>query len=263
MRHTIVLDLDETLVHSVDDMSILTDLGILSNPKYLDLRSRIFTLKLDNVLTKPGSGSVHEMWGIIRPHTRDFLIFCFRYFNVVVWTAGQRKYALAIVKILFKDIGWPHQILSREDCSQIRNLDDGYYKPLRRILGFNPPKLVDNESQAFDDRGLNHILIVDDRKKNFTLCNPRNGIRIPPFEPDLDIESLRQEDTSLLKLINFLSRPEVILSPDVRTLNKNNIFTPNLFDISPIRYQGRTPIGDRYRSPARKEVEYYLIPTKG
>ena len=54
-NHSIVLDIDETLVHTMDDHSILNQLGILTNPHLMDLRKRTYKLLLEDVLTKRGA----------------------------------------------------------------------------------------------------------------------------------------------------------------------------------------------------------------
>ena len=44
-------------------------------------------MRLVDVSTEPGEGEVTELAGIYRPYMREFLDFCFKYFdNVIIWT---------------------------------------------------------------------------------------------------------------------------------------------------------------------------------
>lgn len=287
-KHVIVLDLDETLVHSIDDMEYLHELELLNNPRYLNLRPRLFTLRLDNIMSKPGSGVVHEMWGTTRPYLKEFLKFCFTYFSqVIVWSAGKPGYVHEVVRKIFKDLRMPDRILTSEDCVYpYGKKDEPSYKPLRKIIG--APISV---NQPLDDRGLQHIFILDDRKTTFSVCNPRNGILIPQYDAE-DPESIMEDDTTFLQLMDWFRQPEVMTSNDVRRLNKRYIFNkPSFSRLPPIRFRNNPFSSPRFfdtqeehfpegvcsladYSKALKarssdleedeedEDEYYLIPTR-
>ena len=100
----IVLDLDETLVHSNSqpDINLLKELKLITDPQNMDLRNRVYKITMDDVVSKRGAGDKTEMWGIFRPGVRQFLIDCFTYFKIViVWSAGRRNYVHTIVDKLF------------------------------------------------------------------------------------------------------------------------------------------------------------------
>lgn len=212
----IVLDLDETLVHSnLETIDELIELGIFSDPKLMDLRKRIYKITMDDVVHDKGYGDKTEMWGIVRPHVKEFLIMCFSYFKIVaVWSAGKNKYVHSIVDYLFKDIRRPHVIYTYDDCENINSTDKTLIKPLSKMIN-NVPGL---------DRymSLDNTFIVDDRLSTFKSINPSNGILIPPYEPEFTIESMRKDDLALKQLINWLMHTRY---ENVEKLDKTHIFT--------------------------------------
>jgi TFIIF-interacting CTD phosphatase-like protein len=214
----IVLDLDETLVHSHSDPNIdfLKELKIYSDPSLLDIRERTYRISMDDVVHKKGTGDKTEMWGVIRPHVREFLIACFNYFKIVIiWSAGRKNYVNAIVDYLFRDLKYPAIVWNFNDLE--RSSDGMYIKPLEKLI-----QKVPGLSKYMS---LENTFIVDDRVTVFQEPNPKNGIEIPPYKPDLKkIRSLRSDDTALSQLVNWFHKPEVKNSKDVRELDKSKIF---------------------------------------
>jgi len=211
-KHSIVIDIDETLVYSILDtvspIVTLNHLGIYNNPKVLDLRSRIYFI-LDK---HPLVDELPILWGIKRPGTEEFLKFCFEYFqNVIIWSAGNYFYIKSMVDILFIDTYAPSLVWSYDKCVIFK---DTYHKPLKLLINENPNLNLSIE----------HTFILDDRIDNF-IDNPYNGILIPKYNPELTIEGLRKNDSSLIKLIEWFKTPEVINSYDIRLLDKSSIFT--------------------------------------
>lgn len=210
---TIVLDLDETLVSTQEEenMQDLFELKILADPRNMVLRSRTYHLMLDDMgVGREGSGTRNEMWGITRPYTHEFLLFCFSYFkNVVVWSAGQKDYVHALVDYLFKDFPQPHLILTRDDTK--KGSDGNPYKPLRYVY------------ERLPDANATNTLHLDDWDLTYR-DNKQNGVHIPKYSPDLNIKAMVKDDVALLQFMNWLQLPEVIASNDVRTLDKSKIF---------------------------------------
>lgn len=216
----IVLDMDETLVHScvekkVDPMDALYNLKIYTDPGLLDIRSRCYKINMEDVWSKRGSGEKIEMWGIMRPHLKEFLHFCFNYFRIVIiWSAGQKNYVHPIVNHLFLDLKPPHVIYTFDD---LEKLNDGtYIKPL--------DKLITKYPGLNKYMNLSNTFIVDDRETVYESCNPGNGILIPGYKPSFTVSDLRGKDDNLLKLMSWLQKKEVVDSTDVRTLDKTKIF---------------------------------------
>ena len=212
-KHSIVLDLDETLVHSCENMDKLKNLAIYTDPTLLDLRSRIFRLALDDMFVEPGAGVRTSLWGVTRPYLTQFLSFCFAYFDVVaIWSAGQPKYVAAVVDAIFRDVRPPHIVYDYDDCIMDNN------DPKKPLI-----KMILTEEDLGDYMSLAHTFVLDDRETTFSQ-NPDNGIIIPAYVPEATIEAIREEDRSLQQLMIWLMRAEVMQAEDIRTLDKTEIF---------------------------------------
>jgi hypothetical protein len=218
----IVLDLDETLVHSNYDINNLKKLNIMTDPDLIDLRQRIYQICMDDVTTDKGSGIKTVMWGLVRPHAREFLLYCFAYFKcVIVWSAGKRKYVDTIVDYLFKDMRRPIVVYSYDECEKLSN--NMLVKPFS--------KMIKNVSGLDKYMNLSNSFMIDDRDtvyRGYEGDNPYNGIQIPPYKPDFNIQSMRADDIALKQLMIWLNQSEVMNSSDVRTLDKSKIFSINV-----------------------------------
>lgn len=213
----IVLDLDETLVHSSPEgnIELLKELEIFSDPKNYDLRERVYKITMEDVVHKKGTGDKTQMWGVFRPHFREFLIFCFTYFKlVIVWSAGRKNYVHTIVDQLFLELPRPHVIFTYDDLEKLQN--NTLIKPLNKLVRTIPGM---NKHMS-----LENSFIIDDRLTVFQEPNPHNGIQIPPYKPNFNLTSLRENDERLKQLIAWFKRPEVMNSRDVRKLDKSRIF---------------------------------------
>ncbi len=203
----IILDLDETLVHSSEDYLALMALQPFKDPSMLDLRARMYNLSLAGYDKPP------TIWGVTRPYTEEFLLFCFGYFSkVCVWSAGSPEYVRSIVEHIFPAGYKPHAVYTKNHCHYTQ--DNVLFKPIERMINDEGWQ----KSLRFDN-----TLFVDDRDLAF-IKNPDNGIVIPPYEPNGDYESYVEDDQTLLALMNWLMQPEVIRSSDVRLLDKTRIF---------------------------------------
>ena len=213
----IVLDLDQTLIATQDNIEQLHEKKILTDPKLLELRNRVYYISIED-LEKPGIGSKYDFWGITRPHIKEFLIFCFSYFKIVaVWSAGKRPYVEAIVDYIFKDLPPPHIIFTYDDISMSK---DGH---VEKFL----TKMIDSSPDLKANMSLKNTYALDDNVMTF-YHNHNNGILIPAYEPSLSINALSRDDPTLLQLKYWLLLPEVANSKDVTTLDKNKIFSTSL-----------------------------------
>jgi hypothetical protein len=213
----LVLDLDETLVHSIaikgdeaEGLKAAERIGVYTKPAYKDIMARSYRIKLNDPTTPKGTGVIYGCWGVTRPHALDFLRFAFRYFKaVIIWSAGVTEYVDEICRLLSRDLR-PFDILyTRDDCVMEGEICT---KPLAKLIKNHP---------EFGD--LNNILIVDD-KLDGCLDNPDNAIIIPPYRPKATVSSIRSDDDMLVRLQAWFETDEVINANDVRTLDKSNIF---------------------------------------
>ena len=207
-KRCIILDLDETLVHSSEDYRTFKQLRPFNNPALLDLRRRMYNFSLI------GYDKAPTVWGVTRPYVQDFLIFCFSYFTkVCVWSAGSPEYVKKIVEHIFPPGYEPHAVYSRNQCHYAQNGE--LFKPIHKMT----------EQEGWEDvLRLDNTLFIDDRPQAF-YKNPKNGIVIPVYEPEDEIASFTQDDHCLVDIMQWLVLPEVLEAEDVRLLDKSRIFT--------------------------------------
>lgn len=210
MKKYIVLDLDSTLVNTFPDLDVLDKLNVYTDYSNFELRKRMYTIDLYDVIDDPGTGTYTRMCGVFRPGWQRFHDFIFKHYEIIVWSAGQPRYVDAIVNKLFINPKFqPQTVYTSDNCQ-----DDEFeniYKPLEILI------------KNYNNLTIENILAVDDREDTFS-HNVKNGILIPAYSPDQTRESILQYDDTLLKLELWLTNNDVSNCKDVRKLNKKNIF---------------------------------------
>jgi len=197
----IILDVDETLIHSMDMAEYKME-HFLDNPK---LCQSIFITHMNL------KDARYDLWAYKRPHLQEFLTFCFSYFKIVaVWSAGEYDYVHSVVNHIFKRIRRPHLIFTRPDCKQEKELTKPIIEMINQVPGLS------------EYMNLANTVIIDDRDTNF-LPNPYNGILIPAFSPKGLL--LELDDDHLLHLIKWFKQRVVRDCKDIRALAKDKIFT--------------------------------------
>jgi len=198
----IILDLDETLVHTMDVRLPTGKEGRLLTEKYKDKLYIIDTVTVNNT----NQIKYEKLWGLTRPGLNEFMNFCFNNFNyVIIWSAGTERYVKDTVNRTLCDLKCPRYVFTQKDCYAD---EEGYLSKPISYLKSNNPELIGLD--------LNNTLLIDDRKSNFE-SEPHNGIQIPEFNPD-------KEDIALYDLIKWFKSNDFRRSIDVRTLNKKSIF---------------------------------------
>ena len=185
-RKTLILDMDETLTHT---------------PK-TEENSQI-SLKISN-----------DSWLFLktRPYLQEFLQFVSEEFEVVIFTASQKKYADIILNYLDPENKLIHYRLYREHCYCYK----GQYIKDIRILGI---------------RELKNIIIVDNLPTSFVL-QIENGIKISSWSGDT-------KDTQLKQLIDYLKILKI--SRDVRTINRNTFGIHNMINEELMKRRPKLP----------------------
>lgn len=162
-KHTLVLDIDETLLHTVHQ------------ERHPEVRH------LDNYHV------------LLRPHVGPFLKEVHGLFEVVLWTAGVATYGGAMTNLLEKAAGLPPSDYynaetlwasldpsKKEPASPKSNNDHVHWYLLTRSQ-----TLVSHSWMKFipiigrDERS---VIMIDDNVRSFPLT-PRSGIRVPAFDP--------------------------------------------------------------------------------
>lgn len=135
MKPTLVLDLDETLVHSTR--------AVASPPSAGDT----LTVAVEGVLYSVAK----------RPHVDEFLSMVSQWFNLVVFTASLKAYADPVVDLLGPPLISARRMY-RSACT--KRHDGGYIKDLD-LLGIPSNKVVvlDNSPVSFSNHRDNAILI--------------------------------------------------------------------------------------------------------
>lgn len=203
----IVLDLDETLVHTENNDGEMK--AILSNPDYEGIKDRVYKLEFESA---SNSGNT-VMWGVKRPHLDEFIKFCFDYFEIVaIWSAGHRKYVDAVVANIFSPDQLPHLVYCHDHVS--RTSDGDYHKPLTTMISDPDTLELMSESNTY---------FVDDRRANFREIGKGNAIVVPPYSPGT-ADAAANDDDILPKIMKWLVTAPVPESDDVRDLDKDDIF---------------------------------------
>lgn len=151
----IILDLDETLIHTV---------AITQGYSPQRAKENDFHFNIDG----------QYYWVKRRPGLNLFLEFVFKYFNVGIWTAGDREYAKQICKNILNrnQLRRIKFIYSRQFCHlDVSSKPAMFTKPLVRIFDLYPTFKSSN------------TLIIDNTY-NVMKFNPQNGVHIPDFTGD-------------------------------------------------------------------------------
>lgn len=173
MKKLLILDLDETLISTTNNKPLSYD----------------FSFVLQNLI----------YYVNIRPNLNIFIDFCFKYFNLAIWSAGDEEYVNEIIKYIFKNR--QNQLLfiwSKKKCTQIIKTYNFYNQNV--ILIKNLKKIWRKKSFNFDKT---NTLIIDDTPYTY-IKNYGNAIRIKNFEiyNEKDTEFDRVKDI-LLKCIDI------------------------------------------------------------
>lgn len=226
----IIFDLDQCVLQSRAENKEL-EAKILSDPSLLAIRSRFYQINIPDYRMEKGSGTRLHMWGVTRPHFREFLLFCRSYFDCIcVWSAGTADYVNAIVSEIFDDVRKPDLVFTRDDIVYVDSKN--YHKPIQKILSH--PSIADRVD-------ISHAFFVDDMADNF-ITSPGNGVVIPGYEPAPTVSSLLSDDICFLQLKNWLLSPKVAQCDDVRTLDKTSIFTTSVIRLTPTLTYNKDPV---------------------
>ena len=144
-KKLLILDIDETLVHSDLDFS---------------LKDKI--QKYDTILHFDSEEEKNiPLPLLIRPGTKNFLDYAVEEFNLIVFTASDKQYADAIIDYLEKDKKYFKMRLYRDHCLFI---EPGLYiKDLRIFSDFQKMEdiiILDNSLFSFANQLNNGILIT-------------------------------------------------------------------------------------------------------
>lgn len=154
MKQNLVIDLDETLIHTFRNRETFDSY----QPQYGEIKYNL-----------------DDIFGVKRPNVDSFLAWCAgNYENIGVWSAGEYEYVNIIVDLLFTGRK-PTFIWSWDDCDIYHDKSGNviYNKPLEFVYDLYP-----------EFTPLNTIFIDDASHSN--ICNAGNMITIKHYNPEID-----------------------------------------------------------------------------
>ena len=143
-KKTLILDLDETLVHS----------------SFVPFENN------DIVLNVEFEGMIYNIYVLIRPGAIDFIKKVAKLYEVIIFTASISKYALPLIDILDSDKNIQYK-LTREHCTFLNGI---YIKELKKLnRDLNDLIILDNSPLAYSfdiDNGLPIKAWYEDKNDN-------------------------------------------------------------------------------------------------
>lgn len=180
-KSSIVLDLDETLVHSMDGMEVWHQLNL--DP---ELAPRLRVVEMHDVVTPKGTGLEEKMWLVMRPHLHEFLTEIRKRFDyVIVWSAGKYEYVHDLVTRIFPYE--PDHIFTSND---IYNKEGFGCKPFSTV------------QEKFPDIDVNRSVVIDDKYHTFWY-NPGIGLLIPEYDPGPTKREILEDDNTLTNILEL------------------------------------------------------------
>jgi len=126
MYKLIILDIDETLIHSTyEKLNRKPDIYYKNRGVYL------------------------------RPGLSKFIQFCFDNFDVAIWTSAKAEYAKYVLKRTVENFSNFKFILTRANCDK-EYVSNGFFKEIRYI----------KDLRKIEDYKLENILMIDDTPQN-------------------------------------------------------------------------------------------------
>lgn len=178
-KKLILLDLDNTLICAEDLASVRDE------SKMVKAREKFRTVRMEDYY------DIFE-----RPHLQEFLDYLFEHFNVGVWTASSKDYAIFIVKNFIIQPENKVRLDRKIElflCSHHCNVSKKHFKGITKDL-----KLI---SDKWNLVPLKDIILIDDLE-NLAEHQPNNVVNIKPFFYD---KEEAYEDKELVKIKDILS----------------------------------------------------------
>ncbi len=195
----VVLDLDETLVHTNMDCT-------------------------KNFATTPDY-QVEEDCGYFRPHLREFLEHVFAKYDVCIWTAANKEYADTVLRAMLKQEqvgGYASKYIKRvkplvklgRKLERLVMVDD---KPESFLLnlenGILAPAFKNPDLQSNDDYLLRLAKLLDELSEHPDVRRSAKCVEVEHFSPD----KLETSETKHDELCSDLSLQEVLLQSNLET----------------------------------------------
>lgn len=109
-----------------------------------------------------------------RPHLQEFLDYAFKNFNVTIWTAASKDYALFIIEKI---------VLNKRPERKLDFIFFSYHCDLsKKSKKYSKELCMIWDVHKISGYSKNNTVIIDDYKSDVHKCQPNNCIIAPPFE---------------------------------------------------------------------------------
>jgi RNA polymerase II subunit A small phosphatase-like protein len=194
MKGLLILDLDETLIHSEEFP-----------------RTKESKEKFDFKVHCEGD----DYWFMTkkRPFLKEFIEYIFNNFDIGIWTASTRDYASLVLKNIGIDESKLKFFYTRENCTLRLDYNTNSYYGIKNLQKLKKRSWAKPYTTKVGQmRELDRVLIVDDIVDT-AVNNYSNLVLIKPFY-------FNEDDTELLKLISYLQK--IKDEPNWRRIDKRN-----------------------------------------
>lgn len=190
-KECLILDLDETLIHSISKEEMK---GMNKKDKQALLKFK--THNMDDYYTV-----------VERPGLQQFLDYIFKKFNVSIWTAASKDYALFVIENIIaikpdRKIDW---IMFSYHCDMSKKEKKGS-KDLNMLW----------DTLKLNKCSKDNTVILDDHPDVYKL-QKENCINIPPFDTD---GSIFNNDIILFYLVEQFKKYNGAITKHVKTINE-------------------------------------------
>ena len=194
-KKTLILDLDETLVHS--SFTPFEKNDIVLNVDFEGVIYNIYVLVFEGV--------IYNIYVLVRPEAELFIKTVAKFYELVIFTASISKYASPLLDILDKEKNIKYR-LYRDQCTFINGI---YIKDLKKC-----------------NRSLKDLIIVDNSPIAYTFDSD-NGLPIKTWIEDPDDRELMK----LVPILEFLSKTKDVRKFIDQFVYNNKILYEEAFEI--------------------------------
>jgi len=184
-KGNLIVDLDQTLISAEASEEL--------NFKKYTVKSKLF--RSDDM---DGYYMVYS-----RPHLQEFLDYAFKNFNVTIWTAASKDYALFIIEKI---------ILNNQPERKLDFIFFSYHCDLsKKKKKYSKELCMIWDIHNLPGYSANNTVIIDDYKEDVHKCQPNNCIIAPLFE---FTKEGSENDTFLLDIIPQLDKMKDRINED-------------------------------------------------
>ena len=203
-KKTLILDLDETLVHSSmnpfpDKVNIIMDINV--------------------------EGKNYTIYAIVRPFVDEFLYEMSQYYDIIIFTASIGEYSNPLLQMIDKN-KVVKEILNREYCQ----FSEGFYIKNLSIIKRNIKDLI-----IVDNNPISYIFNKENGIPILTWIDNPNDCELIKLMPILRFLSKVNDVRPFINLIVKKNDGQLDFNKIEKLLNNSNIKKNNLIDIQNVR----------------------------